>query len=65
MDGQEYYSDSRSDEEESVYDCAPPTLPKPREEAGAFRVVLDHDTDLDLTEYFTESEDEDLDDPKW
>ena len=27
--------------------------------------MLDHDTDLDLTEYFTESEDEDLDDPKW
>ena len=27
--------------------------------------MLNHDTDFDLTEYFTESEDEDLDDPKW
>ena len=38
---------------------------KPREEAGAFRVILDHDIDLDLTEYFTESEDKDLDNAEW
>ena len=64
IDNPEYYSDGQMDKEESVGDYAPPTPPKPREEAGAFRVILDHDVDLDLTEYFTESKDKQEDDPK-
>ena len=40
----------------------PPTPPRPREGEGPFRVVLDHDLDLDITKYFKDSEDELLDD---
>ena len=43
----------------------PPTPPRPREGEGAFRVILDHDLDLDITKYFTDSEDESLDDAEW
>ena len=64
IDDQEYYSDGQMDKEEGVGNYAPPTPPKPREEAGAFRVILDHDVDLDLTEHFTESKDKQEDDPK-
>ena len=58
MDSTEYYSDRVSDDEGDTPQGVPPTPPRPRDEAGAFRVILDHDEDLDLTEYFTESEDE-------
>ena len=37
----------------------PLTPPRPREEAEAIRVILDQDIDVDFTEYFTDSEDED------
>ena len=64
VDEQEYYTDSESDEEVEKCGYVPPTPPRPREEAGAFRVILDHDVDLNLTEYFTESEEEEEDDVK-
>ena len=65
VDSTEYYSDGLPDGEEDTPQGVPPTPPRPREEAGAFRVILDHDEDLDLTEYFTESEDEGLDNSEW
>ena len=65
MDTTKYYLDGGSDDEGGTPDGAPPTPPRPREEAGAFRVILDHDEDLDLTEYLTESEDKGLDDIEW
>ena len=65
IDPTEYFSDEPKDEVDSTPEGAPPTPPKPREEAGTFCIRLDHDEDLDITEYFTESKDEDLDDPKW
>ena len=65
LDSQEYYSDDRSDQGEGTTMYTPPTPPRPREGEGAFRVILDHDLDLDITKYFTDSEDESLDDAEW
>ena len=42
----------------------PPTPPRPRGDAGAYRVILDEDIEVDFTEYFTDSEDEDKGDKK-
>ena len=64
VDEQEYHTDSKSEEEVEKRGYVPPTPPRPREEAGAFRVILNHDVDLDLTEYFTESDEEEEDDVK-
>ena len=64
VDEQEYHTDSESEEEVEKRGYVPTTPPRPREEAGAFRVILDHDVDLDLTEYFTESDEEEEEDMK-
>ena len=50
VDEQEYHTDSESDEEVAKRGYVPPTHPRPREDAGAFCVILDHDVDLNLTE---------------
>ena len=64
VDEQEYHIDSESDEEVEKRRYIPPTPPRPREEAGAFRVILDHNVNLDFTEYFTKSNNEEEDDVK-
>ena len=64
VDEPEYHTDSESEEEKKAHGYVPPTPPRPREEAGAFRVILDHNVDLNLTEYFTESNNEEEDDMK-
>ena len=61
VDEQEYHTDSESEEEVEKRGYVPTTPPRPREEAGAFRVILDHDVNLNLTEYFTESDEEEED----
>ena len=65
VDSQEYYSEKRSDHGEGTTKYTPPTPPRPREGEGAFRVILDQYLDLDITKYFTDSEDESLDDAEW
>merc|ERR1712115_245556 len=67
VDTTEYYSDGHEEKEVDAPECVPPTPPRPRDEATAFRVILDHDEDedLDLTAYYTESEDEGMDDAEW
>lgn len=65
VDPMEYYSDGPPDDNDDTPQGIPPTPPRPREDAGAFCVRLDHDEDLDITEYFTESEDEVMDDSEW
>ena len=64
VDEQEYHTDSKSEEEVEKRGYVPPTPPRPREEVGAFQVILDHDVDLDLTEYFTKSDNKEEDDMK-
>ena len=64
VDEQEYYTEGKSEEEVEKGRYIPPTLPRPRKEAGAFRVILHYNVDLDLTEYFTESDEEEEDDMK-
>ena len=64
VDEQEYHTDSESEEEVEKHGYVLPTPPRPREEAGAFRVILDHDINLNLTEYFTESDEEEEEDVK-
>ena len=65
VDSQEYYSDKQSDHGEDTTKYTPPTPPRPRDGEGAFRVILDHDLDLDTTKYFRDSEDKSLDDAEW
>ena len=64
VDEQEYHTDSKSEEEVEKCGYVLPTPPRPREEAGAFQVILDHDVNLNLTEYFTESNEEEEEDVK-
>ena len=46
VDSQEYYPVNQSDQGEGTSMYTPPTPPRPREEAGAFQFVIDHDIDL-------------------
>ena len=59
--GGEPLSDSDSEEEAERPGYIPPIPPRPREEV---RVILNHDVNLDLTEYFTESDEEEEEDVK-
>ena len=64
VDSQEYYSDEQSNHGEDVTKYTPPTPPRPRDGEGAFRVIIDKDKDLDLTVYFSDSEDYSIDKAK-
>ena len=62
VDTTEYFSDGLPEDHGDTPEGVPLTPPRPRDEAGAFHVILNHDEDLDLTVYYTESEDEGMDD---
>merc|ERR1712240_740595 len=66
VDEQDYHTDSGSESEEDMTPPGyiPPTPPRPRGDAGAYRVILDEDDEVDFMEYFTDSEDEDEGDEK-
>ena len=68
MDKQDYHTNSSSESEEDTYSTPPgyipPTPPRPRGDAGAYRVILDKDVEVNFTEYFTDSEDKDKGDKK-
>ena len=65
VDNAEYFLDGRPEEEGDTPGGVPPTPLRPRDEASAFRVILDHDEDLNIMAYYTESEDEGMDDAEW
>ena len=48
---------SESKEDTTPPGYIPPTPPRPRRDAGAYRLILDEDVEVDFTEYFTDSED--------
>ena len=64
VDFKEYLSDESTDSESS-YDyrntVSPPTPPRPRPHAGegAYRVISDHDDNLDISLYFLDADPDD------
>ena len=67
VDEQDYHTDSGSESGEDAPTppgYIPPIPPRPRGDAGAYRVILNKDVAVNFTEYFTDSKDEDEGDGK-